>query len=150
MNKKIEFVVVSTLFLIVVLSAPLAFSQPWNTCVINAQATAYSFCGPGENFRFEVIEPISGTPNTIVASDDAHTYTINLVPGDIVTINLGGITEDLITYDQNSGHLLYEGMADSVTVNEVEIPEFPSFLILPLFMIATLLVAIVLRRKLTS
>jgi hypothetical protein len=149
-NKRIGFVVVSTLFLFVVLSIPLAFPQPWDTCVVNVQATAYSFCGPGENFAFEVIAPQAGTPNTIVVTGTTGNYTMNLDPGDLITISLGGITQDLITYDQNSGHLMYEGMADSVTVNELEIPEFSSFLIVPLFVIASLLAVIVLRRKLTS
>ena len=150
MNKKIGVAVASTLFLIVVLSIPLAFAQAgYNPCEVNVQTDDLYFF-TGNSFSFHVITPISGTPNTIIASDDAHTYTINLVPGDYVVVSVEGITSDLITYTEASGHVVYSGPADSVTIDEVEIPEFPSFLILPLFMIATLLAAIVLRRKLTS
>jgi len=150
MNKKIGFVVASTLFLFVVLCTPLAFAQEGYTTVeVNVQCTDYYFWA-GNLFDFEVITPQSGTPNTIIASDADHTYTINLVPGDLVVVRVEGITSEVMTYTEASGHLLYSGPADSVTVNEVEIPEFPSFLIVPVFMIATLLAAIVLRRKLTS
>jgi len=155
MNKKIGFAVASTLFLFVVLSTPLAFAQDWFTCTVNVQAEEYYFMQVGtppvgDTFSFYVITPIAGTPNTIIASDGAHTYTINLVVGDFVEISLEGLTPDDVEFYESSGHLLYDGPADSITVNEVEIPEFPSFLILPLFMIATLLAAIVLRKKLTS
>ena len=150
MNKKIGFVVASTLFLIVVLSTPLAFAQPWDTCNIDVQAELYSYCGPGENFRFDVIEPNPGTPNKIVVSGLAGDFTYDLKIGDSVIVSVGGLIEDQITYSEGTGHLIYYGPADSVTINAVEIPEFPPFLILPLFMIATMLAAIVLRRKLTS
>jgi hypothetical protein len=149
-NKRIGFVVVSTLFLFVVLSIPLAFSQAgYATVELNVQCTDYYFWA-GNLFDFEVIAPQAGTPNTIIASDDAHTYTINLVPGDLVVVRVEGLTSEVMTYTEASGHLMYSGPADSITVNEVEIPEFSSFLIVPLFVIASLLAVIVLRRKLTS
>ena len=76
MNKKIGFVVSSTLFLIVVLSTPLTFAQAgYATCDVNVQAGDY-YLFSGNSFSFEVITPQAGTPNTIIASDESHTYTI--------------------------------------------------------------------------
>jgi len=144
MNKKIGFVVASTLFLIVVLSTTLAFGQPWQTCELNCigetitTATGY--------FSFYAAPPRPDTPNTVTVTGGGHTYTWELVPGDLVIV-YGYVATSLQT---SSDHVTYQGPADSVTVNTAEIPEFPSFLILPLFMIATLLAAIVLRRKRTS
>ena len=46
------------------------------------------------------------------------------------------------TYD-----LYLEEIVNSISGDNIIIPEFPSFLILPLFMIATLLAVIVYRRK---
>jgi hypothetical protein len=144
MNKKIGFVVASTLFLIAVLSTSLAFGQPWETCELNCQgetittATGY--------FSFYAVPPRPDIPNKVTVTGGGKTYTWDLVPGDLVIVH-GYVATDLQT---SADHVTYQGPADSVTVNAVEIPEFPSFLILPLFMIATLLAAIVLRRKRTS
>ena len=143
MNKKIGFIVASALFLIVVLTTPLGFAQPWTSVELNAQSEDY-VTGATE-FSFWVIPPLAGTPNTIVA---AGGVVINLVSGDRVIVT-GYVATD-ITYSENGGHLIFLGTADSITVNEEQIPELSSFLTLSLIMIATLLAAIVLKRKRTS
>jgi hypothetical protein len=144
MHKKIGFVVASTLFLIIVLSTTLAFGQPWQTCELNCigetitTATGY--------FSFYAASPRPDTPNKVIVTGGGETYTWDLVIGDLVIV-YGYLETDLAT---SGDHITYLGPASSVTINAVEIPEFSSFLILPLFMMATLLGAVVLRRKLTS
>lgn len=144
MNKKIGFVVASTLFLIVVLSAPLAFAQPWQSCELNCQGETISVATG--YFSFYAVPPRPDIPNTVTVTGGGNTYTWELVPGDLVIV-YGYVETSLQT---SSDHITYQGPADSATINAVEIPEFPSFLILPLFMMATLLAAIGLRRKRTS
>jgi hypothetical protein len=146
MNKKIGVVVASTLFLIVVLSTPLAFAQPWQSCEMNVQVETVTVSESVGYFSFYAIPPRPDIPNTITVTGGGETYTRDLVPGDLVIVH-GFLASNLQT---SSDHLTYQGPADSVEINSAEIPEFPSFLILPLFMIATLLAAIVLRRKRTS
>ena len=148
MNKRIGFVVASTLFLFVVLSIPLAFTQPWTNVDINAQGL--DFTADETGFRFWVIEPVSGTPNVIEVSGTAGDYNWYVVLNDYVVVSKTGFDIGTVSFSADSGHVVYSGPADSVTINAVEIPEFSSFLIVPLFVIASLLVVIVLRRKLTS
>ena len=143
MNKKIGFVVSSTLFLIVVLSTSLAFAQPWTSVDINVQTEDYVISET--EISFWIIEALGSTPNDIKAAGDIY---IKVVPGDRVVVT--GYVTTFIEYSETSGHLVFLGTADSITVNAVEIPELSSFLILSLLMIATLLAAIVLKRKRTS
>ena len=148
MNKKIGVAVASTLFLIVVLSTPLTFAQGWTSCELNAQSE--DFVANDNGFSFWVISPVHPTPNTIEVSGSAGSYNWHLSPGERVVVSLSHFNTETVSFSEASGHVVYSGPADSVTIDEVEIPEFPSFLILPLFIIGTLLAAIVLRRKLAS
>ena len=152
MKMKIGFIVASTLFLIVISCiSPLAFAQTYYWCVVNAQSTDLVVDETNGVFSFTVISADPGTTNSISAAIfGGENYEEFLSPGDTVVVrNTGFVADDLVVFP-GSGHLIYQGPADSVTINTVEIPEFPSFLILPLFMIATLLAAIVYRRKCTS
>jgi endonuclease YncB( thermonuclease family) len=107
--------------------------------------------------------------------EEARRYLISLVYNKTVYLDIDDINETdrfgrlvcVVYVDSNSSHvmnvnkaLLEEGVAvvddylNEFDPNEWSlycpmeaIPEFPSFLILPLFMIATLLAAIVYRRK---
>ena len=70
-----------------------------------------------------------------------------LSPGDTVVVSYSFFYVTDLDYSAESGILKYTGPADSVTINAAEIPEFPTSLIIPLFMIATLLTTMVYRRK---
>ena len=92
--------------------------------------------------------PNPGTTNSISAVKyGGESYEEFLSPGDTVVVSYTGFAADDLVVFPESGHLIYQGPADTVTINGTEIPEFPVFLILPIFMIATLLVVIVYRRK---
>jgi hypothetical protein len=148
MHKKIGFVVASTLFLIVVLSTTLAFGQTYDYVEIDTNAEDLVRDYQNGILNFTVIEPFPGYEATITATAGQQTYTWDLEVDDKVELRYSLLSQDDITF--SATHLVYQGPADSVTINAVEIPEFSSFLILPLFMMATLLGAVVLRRKLTS
>ena len=152
---KLKTILLATyaLFLIIVLShGTLVFAQTWTTCVVNAQTTDFVVDETNGFFSFTVISPDPGTTNTITAMKfgSSESYEGSLSPGDTVVVRYTGLTANDPVYSSGSGYLYYQGPADSVTINETEIPEFPLFLILPLFMIATLVAVIGYRRKLTS
>ena len=144
MNQKIGFAIASTLLLSVVLSIPMAFAQPWEEVELNVQAETISTAST--YFSFYVVASVA-YPNTIIFTGGGQKFTVQLNPGDLVIVR-EYVDTKLTT---SSDHVLYQGPASQVDLNGTEvIPEFPSFLILPLFMIATLLGAVILRRKLTS
>jgi hypothetical protein len=144
MDKKIGLAIASTLFLTVVLSTPMASSQPWQTCEMNCIGETISVTAG--YFSFYTAFPRPDTPNKITVTGGGNTYTWDLVIGDLVIVH--GYLASGLRY--SGDHVTYQGPADSVEINSSEIPEFSSYLILPLFMITTLLAAVVLRRKRTS
>ena len=143
-----------TLFLIIVLSnGALVFAQiydPWDTCVVDTAYTDLVIDEINGYFSFTVASPAPGAVNLIQLTQDGggDSYDGNLSPGDTVVII--GFTGTSLQYSGESGDLYYSGIAYDVLINAVEVPEFSSFLILALFMIAALLATIVYRRKLTS
>ena len=148
MDKRIVFGVAFTLFLIAVLSTSLASAQTYTSVEIDTNAEDLVRDYENGILSFKAIEPFPGYEAKITASGGGNSYTWDLVYGDEVVLRYTSLSEDDITF--SATHLVYQGPADSITINAEEIPEFPSFLVLPLFMIATLLTAIGLKRKLTS
>ena len=149
MKLKIGFIVASTLFLVIALfNAPLTFAQPWDWCVVNAQSTDLVTDETDGFFSFTVISPDPGTTNSISAAIfGGENYEELLSPGDTVVVRYTEfVADDLVVFPE-SGHVIYQGPADSVTINGTLIPEFPLFLVLPLFMTATLLATIFYRRR---
>ena len=151
MKLKIEFIVFSTLILVIALfNAPLTFAQdPVYACMLNVKCTNLVTDETNGFFSFTVSSPDTGTPNSITAikySDGVENSKI-LSPGDTVVVSYSFFYVTDLDYSAESGILKYTGPADSVTINAAEIPEFPTSLIIPLFMIATLLTTMVYRRK---
>ena len=155
MNKKIGFIVVSILLLVTVLfSNPLTFAQDeWDYCTIYAYGT-FSVEPTEYGFTFITATPPTGSeiPNTVsvVRYFSEENYTNNLLPGDSVQISVFGVVVDIMDFAQSSepDHFIitYEGEARYLRLNQENIPEFPPFLIVPMFMTATLL-AIIYRKK---
>ncbi len=158
-NKKIELIVVSFLFLVIVLqSAPLAYTQYtiiYDWCKVSAYGTDLEE-GPstGQSFIFIVADPPSGSnlSNEIwvhsLLTDE--NYSTTLSPGDRVEIrHMYGIVESKsLDPASETGYfnILYVGEASDVRINYDQIPEFQTILIVPMFITATLL-ALIYRRK---
>ena len=154
MKLKIGFIVASTLFLVIALfNATLTFAQD-NTyaCMINVKCTNLVTSETNGFFSFTVSSLVTGTTNSILAinTTTGEEHVRNLSLGDTVVVSYSFFYVTDLDYSAETGILKYTGPADSVTINAAEIPEFPTSLITPLFMIATLLAAIVYRRKHTS
>jgi len=163
MKKKIGLIFFCTLFLVTALiCVPLTFAQiSWEYCKVSVYGTNlndYSDSSTNtERFQINVATPPSGSEitNTIEVRDTnrGEEYTETLSVGDIVFVNYQNSNpiQNTINPASESGYWIisYEGEVSSVTINAIDIPEFPPILIVPLFMTATLL-AIVYRRKRTS
>ena len=155
MKLKIGFIVASTLFLIVVLSTPFAFALTWDACIVNGYGKDLVVDETNGFFSFTAVDPF--TPailNVITAVNHASSDSMEvfLSQNDTVVVSYTGfVATDLVLFPTTEPGVLYQmyyqGPADSVTINQIVIPEFPSILIMPLFMISTLLAAIVYRKK---
>ena len=150
MKLKIGFSVVITLLLVVVFcNVHLVFAQTWDMCLVSCNCTDLVIDDTIGFFSFTVISPDFGVANAITVVDygSGDNYVENLTIGDTVVVSYTGLEADSVIYNPGSGYLYYQDPADSVTINGIVIPEFPLFIILPLFMLSTLLVMLVYRRK---
>ena len=149
MKLKIGFIVIPMLFLVLVLSnVNFVFAVTWDTSIVNAQSTDLVIDETNGSFSFTVTSPDPGTANSISVVNQAsgENHVADLSPGDTVEVKYTGFTADDLVHSPESGYLNYMGPADSVKINALTIPEFPFFLIIPLFMIATFMVIIVYKR----
>ena len=164
MNKKIGFIFVSTLFLVTALMYfPLTFAQDryWDYAKISAYGTNLDDFATSstntERFAFTVVVPPSGSEIAniieVMDNDSGENYTITLLVGERVQVNYQNAnpTENSQNVASEPQHYIisYEGPVSGITINTVEVPEFPPILMVPLFMAATLL-ALVYRRKRSS
>ncbi|MCJ7614191.1 hypothetical protein MUO71_05445 [Candidatus Bathyarchaeota archaeon] len=158
MKLKIGFIVASTLFLVIALfNAPLTFAQVglWDSCQILAYGTNIEEDHEVGSFSFIAAVPPTGSEITnsiaVMDYDSGENYTIILSEGDIVLVIYDTVISMNIEVASEADHytILFEGSADYVSINSAVIPEFPTILIIPMFMTATLL-AIIYRRKRTS
>ena len=155
MDKKIGIISAFTIFLITVsISVPLTFAQVdyWGYCKISAYVTNlndYSTSSTNTHrYEFTIAEPPSGSDitNTIeVRNDDTgENYTKTLSIGDIVYLNYENINPTKINVNPatESNYFIvdYEGEVLDLSINNILIPEFPSILIVPMFIGLTLLV----------
>ena len=149
MKLKIGFVVASALLLMLVLSTSLAFAQTYDWCVVNAQSTDLVVDEANGRFSFTVISPNPGTTNSISAVKyGGESYEEFLSPGDTVVVRYTGfVADDLVVFPE-SGHLIYQNPADSVTINTVEIPEFPSWTLMLVALTVVAVAVAIYKRKL--
>ena len=160
MNKKIGLSVASALFLVTALMCvPFTFAQrDWDYAKVSAYGTYYDDFSTSttntERLEFTVAVPPSGSEitNTVEVrdNDSGENYTDNLPIGAIVRVNYQSSNPIRNNVDQDPGTLNYivdyEGEVESITINAVEIPEFTSIILVPLFIAATLL-AIIYKRN---
>ena len=158
MKVKIGLIVACTMFLVIVLfNVPSIFAQErnWESCRISAYGTEVEEEFEVSLIRFTVVLPPTGSEitNTIEVMDSVtrENITITLSDGDRVSINYEDVIYQNIEVASEANHytISYEGGATFISVNSTEIPEFASIVIIPMFMIATL-IALVYRRKRSS
>ena len=158
MKLKIGSIAICTMLLVIIFSSmPLIFaqSQIWETCQISAYGTAIEEDIEVKSFRFTTVTPPAGLeiPNTIymMDNDNGENYTITLAEGDVVVVNYEdvNIMDFEVASEQSRWTILFDGSVSFVSVNSTPIPEFSTILIVPMFVLATLL-AIIYRRKRVS
>lgn len=146
MNRK--FVV----FLIVFSFAMLSFTQgvaaqTYRLVIVTAYGRDVIDDTANGIFSFTVVQSAGESSQVAIDidKDGIHDILEQFSPGDKVTITYDPsylvVNKFIISDPANppNKRIIWEGEADSVTKNSVEIPEFPMFLILPIFLIATLL-----------
>ena len=151
-------VILSLIIAVASLSLPLTFAEynwSWNSVKVSAYGTDLVENDPNpEMFSFIVATPpqgseISNLISAILSSDGWETNR-TLLPGDFVSIDyLNKSIVDLnLTASSEPGYffIIFEGDANSVIINTHQIPEFPSWTILPIFLVATLSVLIIKKR----
>ena len=161
MNKKNVLMVVCTLFLVTALiCVPLTFAQThWDNCKVSAYATNIEEWGTGDILflDFTVAVPPSGSEivNTLEVEnyDGSENYTKTLSAGDRVSIRYDDFPtlRNSVEAALEEGHYIidFEGEVFNATINSISVPEFSPILIVPMFIVATLL-ALAYRRKRTS
>ena len=161
MNKKSKFVLVSSLILVVTLyyvPTMLAQEMIWDRAIVSAYGElVFQQDPPVGAFTFNVATPPAGSEatNTIILTnyDPAENHTNNLAPGNVVAVTYMDFEVNEMNFvpasETNYYTFFYDGPASSVTVNDSQIPEFSTILLVPLFITVTLL-AIIYRRKRTQ
>jgi hypothetical protein len=159
MNKKIGFIVVSTLFLVIVLfNASLTLAQPniWDYVAVSGYGTLVGEEGE-TNFRFIVATPPTGSEitNTVYVqrnSAPVENYTRPLLPGEEIYLTHSRVDVPIVrsitpASEPDHFNIVFEGQARYIQVDAAYIPEFPTILIIPMFMMATLLALVYRRRR---
>jgi len=163
MNNKIGLLFFCTLFLVTALvCVPLTLAQiRWDYCKVDAYGTNLNDYSDSttntERFSFTVATPPTGSEitNTIEVknNDGSGNFTEILEFGQTILVDYLNSVPSRNNVDPaaESNYFIidYEGEVSSVTINSVDIPEFSTILIVPMFIAATLL-AIVYRRKRSS
>jgi len=162
MNRKTAFSVVSAFFIVAALMCvPLTFAD-WDYAKVSAYGAYYDDFSTSttntERFEFTVATPPSGSgiTNTIEVRDDntGENYTETIPIGTVVRVNYQNSNPITNNVDQDPGTqsyiIDYEGEVESITINAVEIPEFTSIILVPLFITATLLAIIYKRNVITK
>ena len=154
-------VIISLGFMLVIILVviPLTIAQGWVDVKISAYGTAVytpyaEHISGGATMEFTVVAPPEGldVANSISACDPqtGEICTQNLQPGDYVYIGVPKLGVDSCTIEEcsESQHYLinFEGQASMLLVNATIIPEFPIALMIPFFILATLL-ALIYRNK---
>jgi hypothetical protein len=139
-------------FLIVFSFAMLSFTQgvaaqTYQLVIVTAYGRDVTDDTAHGILSFTVVES-SGESSQVaidIDKDGIHDILEEFSPGDKVTITYDPsyqvVNKFIISDPENppNQRIIWEGEADSVTKNSIEIPEIPMFLILPMFFLATLL-----------
>jgi len=155
MKKKIGIIVISSLILgVVLLSVPLTFA-PLHFDYITVSTYTSEYTSGEVAFTFKATAPPSGSeiPNTInlVNYGNNENLTVNIQPsGDLIVFS-GEAPSISLEPALEPDHFImsFDGPTARVTINTETIPEFPPILIIPMFIITTLL-AIIYKTKRTS
>lgn len=162
LNKKLSLIFSSFLVLVTVslifVSVTFAQGNYWDYCQISAYGTDLDDFSSStvntERFQITIAAPPQGSEitNTVTVMnyDTDENYTQNLSAGDVLLVDFQYLNPETNRVDSatetNYFIVNYEGEVGSVTINTVLIPEFPTILVVPLFVIATL-IALAYRRK---
>ena len=158
MKLKIGFVVASTLFLMVVLSTPFTFAQPYTNVGVIAYCTDVEHDEAADVLSFTTVTPPEGyAPNLITywVNQGDNPSQISLSPGDRVVVDyidnpLSPQQVMMAEFPTASGNytLSYGGAANSVTINATEIPEFPSWTVMLAALTFVAIAGLVYKKKL--
>ena len=155
MKLKSGSIIVCTMFLVIIFSSMpliLAQEQIWETCQISAYGTEIEEDLEVKHFKFTTATPPSGSeiPNTIyiMDNDSGENYTVTLEAGDVVSVIYedANVIEINVAPEQARYTIEFDGSVSFVSINSINIPEFPIIFIVPMFIAATLL-ALIYRRK---
>ena len=155
MNHKIGAILVSAMALFTLLSsARMVFAQPWDACIVSSHVTDLEVDETNGFFSFTAVDPLSpGVVNFVsvanYAKDESH--AMNLSQGDAVVVSYTDFAvDDLSVYPIEPGLdlIYYNGPADSVTINTVEIPEFPSWTLMLVALTVVAVAVAIYKRKL--
>ena len=162
MKKILRFACVATLIFVVgsfAFSLTFAQQEWWDYVTVSVYGNEYDDLAGYSFFsgcQFTVRTPPSGSEitNTVYVLDDetGENYTETLSAGDIFYLrwdNYSPIVNEINEAEEDGYYtFVYEGTA-RIEINSQFIPEFPAFLVIPMFMAATLL-AIFFNKKRSS
>ena len=157
MKLRIRILAVLAISIIIFSSMPLIFAQDqtWESCIIDAYGIEVDDELEASILRFTAVAPPTGSeiPNTItvIDNDTGENHTITLADGDSVSMNYENPIYKEIQVAPEVGHytIYYEVVATFISINSEPIPEFSSLIIIPLFLMVTVL-GIFYRRKRAS
>ena len=160
MNKKKMFFISLLLSLtITFIFSSLVFAQVmrfWDNCKVSAYGYNFAEMETGEirSISFNVGTPPTGSdiPNTLEVTDyvtgENHSITLSIDDPIIIRYDSYPPITNTATPGEDSSHYIinFEGAVVNVTIRGDVVPEFPPILIVPLFIISTLIV-LIFRRK---
>ena len=137
-------------------SVHIVFAQPWDAIVVSSHVTDLVVDETGGFFSFTAVDPISpGVVNFVTVANygNGGSHSMNLSQGDALVVSYTDFAADDLSVSQiDPGRYLiyYNGPADSVTINTVEIPEFPSWTLMLVALTVVAVAVAIYKRKLSK
>ena len=162
MNNKKKVIFASILILAMIpLVVSYTFAQQiyWPSCKISAYGNNVDFYETSSTnqmrYQFTVRAPPDGSDitNTIEVENEntEEHYVETLSPGDVVYVNYLGYSPTVNTFvpGEEQGYYIftYDGEVAEVQINSIQIPEFSSIILVPMFIIVTLLAVIYSKKR---
>lgn len=157
MNKKIGYLIVFiSFFIIASFNVSLILAQPAKWDVVHISAYGTGVDETDTTFSFIVATPPAGSDieNVIYVehTDFNENYTTILTPGQNVIVSHSQVDDPLLRSIEPASEpdhfiILFDGEARYVRIDSADIPEFQTFMIIPLFIAATLLTLIYKRKR---